>query len=175
MEPGAKEQFRRLWSSGPVCCQFSWAADSRAVLVANPNFSVDEPGLWSYDAETGKETTLVGGMREDGRMDFVAAPFQLDSGDLLFFHVELERFDPDVGIPMVLVRSDPTGSNITQVRPEVFDAVRALWAPDGSSAVISGRCCGGGKQLILVRPDGSPLQVLAEAGEGFIFDMAWGP
>ncbi len=174
MELDAEEPFRRLWSDGPVCCLFSWAADSQSVLVANPYYTMDIPGLWRYDAKTGEQSVVVPGLNEDGSINFVGWPQQLTSGELVFFHANLERFSPDVGISLVMVRSDSDGANLTQVRQEEFRISEVLWAQDGSVALILGSCCGGGRQVILARPDASPLEVLIDEGQQ-IRNMAWGP
>jgi dipeptidyl aminopeptidase/acylaminoacyl peptidase len=173
MEPEAEQPFRRLWSSGPVCCLFSWTGDSRSVLVANPYYTGSVPGLWRYDADTGAETVLIPGLRQDGSIDFTGWLQQLPSGELLFFQSNLERFSPDVGIPMMMTRSDAEGSNRIQIRPEQFQIITALWAQDGSLAVVLQTSPEGGRQLILVRTDGSPLQVLLEGQ--LIRDFSWGP
>ena len=174
MDPDAEQPFTRMRSDGPLCCLYRWSADSRSVLAANPYYTGTIPGLWRFDAETGEETVVVPGLGEDGSVHFVGWPQQLTSGDLLYFHVNQERFSPDVGIPLRMVHSRPDGSNLTQVRPEEFHIMDALWAQDGSLAVILGSCCGGGRQVILARADGSPLQVLIEQGQR-IMDLAWGP
>jgi len=173
MDPGAAEPFTRLWSDGPVCCLFNWAADGRSVLVANPHFTTIEPGLWRYDAGTGEETVVLAGPREDGSRDYVGWPLQLASGDLLFFDANVEHFSPDVGIPLVMVRSDSDGANMTQVRPEEFHICDALWSEDGSLALILQTCSGDDAQVFLARTDGSPLQVLVEGDR--IRGLVWGP
>lgn len=174
MNPGAEQPFLRLRSDGPVCCLFGWAADSRSVLVANPFYTGDVPGLWRYDAETGEETVVIPGLGEDGSINFVGWPHQLTSGDLVFFQVNLERFSPDVGIPLRMVRSQRDGSNQTHLRPEAFHIGDAVWAQDGSLAILLGSCCENGRQVVLARRDGSPLRVLIDEGQG-VRDLAWGP
>jgi Tol biopolymer transport system component len=169
MEPGKAEPFRRLWSDGPVCCTYHWTADGSSVLVANPTYGVHWPGLSRYDAETGEEFDLVTTL--PGSPHFVGWPVQLPSGDLLFFHGE--RFSPEEGIPLVLVRSGPEGKYWTQVRTEEFHINHALWAEDGSLVLILHFSDSDGMQMVLAHPDGSPLQVLIE-GEN-IRDLAWGP
>lgn len=173
MEPGTEPPFRRLWSDGPVCCVYNWTSDGRSVLVANPYFTTNLPGLWRYDTQTGEETTVVPGIAEDGSIHYAGWPLLPDSGDLLFFHANLERFSPDAGIPLVMVRSDPDGSNLTPVHPETFRLVDALWAPDGSLAVAVHLAANDRTQVTLARTDGSPLQVLTEGDR--IQRLAWGP
>ncbi len=174
MEPGAGQPFTRLRSDGPVCCQFSWTADSRSVLAANPYFTTELPGMWRYDAVTGGQTVVVPGLPEDGTINYAGWPLQLASGELIFFYSNLARFLPDESIPLVMVRSDSDGSNLAAVRPEEFRVSDVLWSPDGSLALILGSSGGDGMQVILARPDASPLEVLIEEGQQ-VRGMAWGP
>jgi hypothetical protein len=174
-EPGAAQPFRRLWSSEPVEGSFIWTANSRSVLVANPSYGTSAPGLWSFDAQTGEETLILGGFQPGSPMTFVGWPFRLASGDLLFFYYQVERIDPDVGIPMKMMRKFADGMYITELRPEEFHG-SALWAPDGSLVVHSGRCCGREhQQLVLARPDNSPVQVLLDTGDHDVLSLTWGP
>lgn len=174
MEPGAADPYQRLWSDGPLCCQFSWSADGKSVLVANPYFTTDLPGLWRYDAVTGEPSILVHGQGEGGMIHFAGWPVEPRSGELLFFHAAIGNFSPEAGIPLVLNRSEADGSNLTPVRPEEFRVWQALWASDGSLVLVVGRLNGGEPQLYLVRPDNRPLQVLMDDARG-IQSLTWGP
>ena len=173
MDRHAAQPFTRMRSNGPVCCQFSWTKDSRSVLVANPYYTGDRPGLWGYDGETGKESVLIMGPKDGSSNDFVGWPHKLGSGELLYFHVNLAHFSPDVGIPLVMVRSNPEGSNRTQLRPEVFRMAEVLWAQNGSFALVVQLVGKDNQRMVLARIDGSPLQVLVEGQE--IRHLAWGP
>jgi WD40 repeat protein len=174
MDMEAEQPFTRLRSHGPVCCSAHWTPDSRSVLVANAAYTTAEPGLWRYDVETGEETALIAGPREDGSRDYIGWPLQLSSGDLLFFHANLERLDPDVGIPLVMVRSDADGSNLRRIRSEAFEFFASLWSENGSLAVVVLPGEGeGSRYLALARTDESPPQVLME-GER-IHRLTWGP
>ena len=173
MEAVAEPSFVRLRSDGPVCCMYVWTPDSRAVLVANPSVGTHIPGLWRYDAETGAAETILPGIAHDGSTNYVGWPHQLPSGDLLFFHASLERFSPDLGIPMMMVRRAPDGSDPTPLRPETFQIVEALWAPDGSLALVSQPSTGSNRNIVLVPTDGSPLQLLL-AGD-VVRELQWGP
>jgi len=173
MDFDAEQPFRRLWSDGPVCCVFNWSADGNSVLVANPSYSVDIPGLWRFNAETGEQSVVIPGLEEDGSINFVGWPMQLDSGDLYFFHVNLEHFSPDVGIPLTMIRSDPDGFHQKQVRSEIFRISTVLWTQDGSAALILQPSDNENTQVTLARIDGSPLLILFE-GER-IRDPMWGP
>lgn len=174
MEPGNDEPFRRLWSHDPVCCSYDWTPDGSSVLVANPWFGTHWPGLWQYDAETGEEFPLVTTL--PGKSRFVGWPVQLPSGDLLYFYGE--KFTQEEGIPLIMVQSSPGGGDWTQVRPEEFRIVQALWAEDGSLALIhvfleDRNLESSTAQIVLARPDGSPLQVLLEMKN--LGPMEWGP
>lgn len=172
MDLEAEQPYTRLRSNGPVCCQVSWALDGGSVLVANPDFTTVEPGFWRYDAETGDETVILAGAGEDNKRHYVGWPLQLPSGELLFFDAYI-HFNPDVGIPLTMVRGSPDGSNIAPVRPEEFHVCDVLWSDDGSLALILQGCGEDTAQVVLARTDGSALQVLIE-GEG-IRGLAWGP
>jgi hypothetical protein len=108
-------------------------------------------------------------------MTFIGSPIKLRSGDLRFFYLQVERFNPEVGIPMKMAQSNPDGSNIRELRPEQFRGI-ALWFPDGSQAVMRLWCCEEYKnRLVLVPADGSAIQVLLDIGEKTLVDMTWGP
>lgn len=172
MDLEAEQPFRRLWSDGPVCCFFSWSSDGSSVLVADPSFTGNIPGLWRFDAETGEQSVVVYGLMEDGSSNFVGWPLQLSSGELLYFHVN-ERFSPDTGIPLTMVRSDLDGSQREEVRPDAFHIIEALWVQDGSMAVILQPADNATRQIILARTNGEPLQILYEGNE--IGNLRWGP
>jgi WD40 repeat protein len=169
MKPGQAEPFQRLYSDGPTCCTYQWSPDSQSVLVANPSYGTQMPGLWRYDAGTGERSDLVAPLA--GSVQYAGWPVQLPSGDLLYFFGD--QFLPEQGVPLRMVRSGPDGKDRTQVRPEQFYISDALWAQDGSLVLMTRSAPEGGMQVVLARPDGSPLQVLIEGK--IIQDLAWGP
>jgi hypothetical protein len=173
MDREAGLTFTRMLTHGPVCCLFSWTEDGQAVLVANPYYTVDRPGLWGYNPETGKESLSIISPEDGSSNDYIGWPYQLPSGQLVYFHANLEHFSPDVGIPLVMVRSNPDGSNRTQLRPEVFKIRQALWAQDGSFVLIAQYTGDGSEQIVLVPAGGGPSQVLVEGEE--IMYLTWGP
>lgn len=172
MDLDAEQPFTRLRSDGPVCCNFSWSADSLSVLVANPHYTGDPPGLWRYDAETGAQEALVPGIAADGSMNYVGWPFQGLHGTLFYFFVNLDHFSPDTGIPLTLVRSAADGSGRTQLHADSFSIHEVLWAADGSLALVVGPS-EAGSRLLLAPTDGGAVQVLLR-GEN-IRKLAWGP
>ena len=74
----------------------------------------------------------------------------------------------------VATRSEADGTDLVPVRPEQFRVWTALWAPDGSLAVVQGRQGDDEVQVFLVRPDEGPLQVLIEDAQD-VRSLAWGP
>lgn len=170
MDPDAEQPFTRLRSDGPVCCQFSWSADSRSVLAANPYYTGDTPGLWRFDATTGEQEVLVRGVSEDGISHYVGWPFQFVDGSLFYFHAGIEHFSPDDGIPLKLVKGSAYSSG-AELRPENFSIREALWAPDGSLALVlePGETL---DRLLLVPSDDGAIQILLEAES--IRSLAWG-
>lgn len=173
MDLDAEEPFHRLWSHGTVCCIFTWTADSRSILVANPYFTTDLPGLWQYDAKTGQQTEIISGQAEDGSLNYVGWPLQLDNGQLLFFFTNQKSFSPDVGIPLRMTRSDADGSHMVTIRPDEYRISDVLWSPDGSMAVISHKNVAGNLELIVVPTDGKQPKVIIEGSR--IRNLMWGP
>jgi Tol biopolymer transport system component len=169
VEPNAGQPFTRMRSTNPIAGGVSWSSDSRSLYVANPNFGVEWPGLWRYDVVSGHEDPLV--TTKPGSSQFVGWPVEIPSGRLAFFYGD--QFSPEKGIPLRMVKSEADGSNLVQVRDEEFSIGDALWSQDGSLALISQFKDGGHAQLLLARPDGSPLGILTE-GE-WIRQLAWGP
>lgn len=173
MEPGLEQPFRRIWSDGPVCCTYAWSSDSQYVLAANPYFTVQLPGLWRFDAQTGEETVVIPGLKDDNSINYVGWPHQLRSGELYFFYVHLANFSPDVGIPLSMARSAGDGTNLTQLRTEELRISGVLWAEDGSFAIVIHRTGEDAWQMVLLPSDGSELQILVEASS--MSRPVWGP
>jgi hypothetical protein len=158
-------------ASGILCCQLSWAPDSGSILVASPYLGLVSPGLWRYDANTGAEGILVAGSEEAGAFEFVGWPLQLPNGELLYFYASTAEV-PEGDVPLLMLRSDPdAASGRHQLRPESFSILEALWAEDGSLAIIRQASGGAGAQVVLARSDGSPLKVLLNEA----WELRWGP
>ena len=174
MEMGPEKTFRRLLSEGTVCCTYSWTSDSSHILVANPWFSTDLPGLWRYDARTGQKTTLLSYQDAGDSLQFTGWPQELPSGEIVFFYFETERFTPEEGIPLKLSQSLADASEISAVRQEVFVPSEVLWVMDEPRAVLVGRVDGSDWYLYYLPGLLEPLQVLINDIEG-IRRLAWGP
>ena len=175
-EPGAAQPFRRLWSRGAVCCQFNWSADSQTVLVSNPYYSNIPPGVWSYDTQTGQETTLVDGTLEEGPLLFAGWPAQNAAGEIIYFSTIPETSNDyillDGKVTFVMMRLDSPASAPVQIRLEKFAIAEVLWSVDGSLAVII-QPDDSGWAIVLTDTNASPLQTLYR-GE-LIRYLSWGP
>lgn len=167
----ANPPLTRMKAGGLLCCQVSWAPDSGSILVASPYLGLVSPGLWRYDANTGAEGVLVAGSEGDGTFEFVGWALQLSNGELVYFYASTAEV-PEGDVPLLMVRSALDGrSNRVQLRSESFSIREALWAEDGSLALIRLSSSSAGSQVVLAQGDGSPLQVLLSEARG----LAWGP
>ncbi len=175
LRTGGAEGLVRFEAQGSLCCQAAWAPDSASVLVASPYAGIVAPGLWRYDAASGAESVLLDASDPDGGFHFVGWP--LASGEGLYaFYASSGRL-PEGEVPLFMVRSELADvANQTQLRPESFSIREALWAPDGSLAllienpiVVAEGVTGG--TILLVRADGSPAAPLADQAHA----MRWGP
>lgn len=166
----------RFQASGILCCQSAWTQDSAAVLVASPYLGLVEPGLWHYAAADGAETVLVEGSSADGTFHYFGWPTELPDGQLTFFYSSSAGI-PEGDVPLFIMRSAADGATgRQQLRQESFNIREALWALDGSLALIienppvpTGGVTGGA--ILLVNIDGSPTQALASDAS----EMQWGP
>lgn len=167
----ADGQMTPLTTSGIVCCQSQWAPDNGSILVASPYIGLIEPGLWRYDAATGVEAIIIEGSESDSVFNFAGWPLQIENGDLYYFYTSTAGF-PDGDISLLMVRSGPDGeSGRQQLRTDSLMVREALWADDGSLALIVQSQQGISGPLVLAKIDGSPLLILANEAE----QLRWGP
>lgn len=177
-EPGADPPFRRLRTNGPACCQFTWAGDSGSVLVTNPYFTVNPPGMWAFSADTGLEASRLEGFLEDGNLLFPGWPFQSLAGELSYFRLVIsppalgEAVFQNEGITFQMARQDRVEGESSLLRPEEFRISEALWSPDASFALIV-QPAEEGRRLVLAPADGSPLQELLQGQ--YLRSLSWGP
>ena len=169
LTPGEGPELIRFESEGLICCHVSWSADSQSVLVASPYLGLTEAGLWLYDAATGEWTRLIG---EDELYEFVGWPLDLPNGDLMFFYSSSADV-PQVEVPLYALRAAADGiSGRIRIREDALNISEALWAEDGSLAlIVAARPDGGGSgPLVLVHGDGRQLQVLVDSAS----NLHWG-
>jgi hypothetical protein len=163
-------------SNGIVCCQPAWSADNTAVLVGSPLIGLTNPGLWRYEAATGVESELIPTTSEDGTLNFVGWPHQRPNGDMLYFYNNTAEV-PENETPLLMVISSQDGATgRVQLRPEYFVIYEALWAPDGSLAVLVQPPPGDPSfprkgPIVLVDIAGNPIRPLVPSG----YELQWGP
>ncbi|QYK51740.1 MAG: hypothetical protein KF701_04405 [Anaerolineales bacterium] len=163
------EEFVRLQGGAVLCCQAAWAADSQSLLLASAALGLVEPGLWRFDAATGEATTLIETQAEDA-YHFVGWPLQLPNGDLQYFYASAGEIH-DADLPLYMVRSAADGAGgRSQMRDDTFSIREALWAPDGSLALVAQSATSGAGPIVLAYADGRPLQVLVDFG----YELKWG-
>ncbi len=163
------EVFTRLQGEAVLCCQAAWTADSQSLLLASAALGLVEPGLWRYDTATGEAATLIETQAEDA-YHFVGWPLQLPNGDLQYFYASAGEIH-DVDLPLYMVRSAADGAGgRSQIRDDAFSIREALWAPDGSLALVAQSAASGAGPIVLAYTDGRPLQVLVDFG----YALRWG-
>jgi hypothetical protein len=169
LDPNADSLVTEFESSGIVCCQAAWAPDSASLLVASPYIGLVDSGLWRYDTQTGEESTLIGSGSE--LYEFAGWPLELANGDLQYFFTSSPNIQ-DGDVALYMVRSAADGVNgRAQLRADAFVIREALWAEDGSFALIMQAIAGSQSgPVVLARSDGTQLQVLLDEGR----DLRWG-
>ena len=123
---------------------FAWSADGEFVYVAGQYEGIGRPGLWRVKASTGQSTELLPGQVGKNHT-LVTAPYQ-PKGDRLYFFMTQRFLDlnkdtqlaiPRGQYPLGMYRSGLDGDNErTTLRGDAHTAGVALWAWDGSGAVV---------------------------------------
>lgn len=161
----------RLEADTLLCCQAAWAPDGGSVLLASASLGLIEPGLWRFDAASGARSTLVETVSGE-TYNFAGWPLQLPNGDLRYFYASSAGL-PEGDLPLYMVQSASDGSSGRgQLRSDAFSIREALWAPDGSLALIVQTAVEGlHGPLVLAFADERLQQVLVDFG----YALRWGP
>jgi Tol biopolymer transport system component len=122
---------------GYVCCVPAWSPDSQNIFYANAVDGIVPPGLWRTDITTGDGETLINGIAKDASLS-VAQAFPATNDNLYYFYaVTKAPSDPGRNVPLSMYRSLSDGvTDQTQLRTDAYVIGEALWASDGSGAVI---------------------------------------
>jgi hypothetical protein len=163
---------------GYVCCAPSWSLDNQSIFYANPVDGIVPPGMWRTDVTTGEGTTLIDGIAKDAQL-LAAQVQQASDGNLYYFYgVVPAPGEPSSTTPLAMYRAADDGvTDQTQLRTDAHVVGEALWAKDGSGAVIvdakaaleSGVYPPQGP-LLYLKADGSPAVALADEGR----HVRWG-
>jgi hypothetical protein len=172
--------------SAVLCCEPSWNLDSGSFYFSSAAFGMIMPGLWQADAATGEVTTLIQGMESAGLPDVTGEPMrliqstrQLQDGMLYAFagfgtYDELYRDEEgnESAPRLTMTRFSLDGTGAVALRSDSYPLGEALWAQDGSGAVINvfveGEIPSG--TLLWLAADGSEPVVLNGRG----FQPRWG-
>ena len=157
---------------GYVCCAPAWSLDSQSIFYANAVDGIVPPGLWRTDVTTGEGETLINGIAKDAILS-VANVFPTADNNLYYFYaVTKAPSDPGQSIPLSMYRAQSDGvTDQTQLRTDAYAVSEALWARDGSGAVVVGAKAALESgvyppqgPLLYLKADGSPAVALADEG-----------
>jgi Tol biopolymer transport system component len=172
--------------TGVRCCEPSWSLDGRSFYFSSPVFGMITPGLWQANAATGEVTTIIRGMESAGLPDVTGEPMsliqsarQLSDGYLYAFSafgsyddLFRDEYGNESIAKLTMSRISPDGSEVTALRSDAYAFGDALWAQDGSGAVITAVAEGDTPSgaLIWLKCDDSEAVVLGGRG----FQPRWG-
>lgn len=164
---------------GPVCCEAAWSSDGQAVYFANPYMGMFSSGLWRANAANGQGVTLIAGdpgNDGNGPFNMPGYPFQAPDGWLYYFMAQSNLY-PEGDFRMAMYRAAADAvTNQQRLRSDDHLLGEALWAPDGSAALIVDYSAAPNAyprrgRLIYLKADGSPALLLP--GQGYT--LRWGP
>lgn len=159
-----------------VCCTMTWLDDNQSILTSNPYVGLTFPGLWHYNTKTGQETTMVPTTSKEGTLNFVGWPIDMANGSLRYFYTNTAAY-PEISPPLIMVESPFSAlENPTPIRPETWPIIDALWAKDGSFAIIVQTPLGetitpySGPILLIDTEGSSPIPLVTNG-----YNLQWGP
>lgn len=162
---------------GLSCCHPSWSLDTRSVYVSGPFYGPEgRPGLRRYDVDTGVESVLLEYNPADDVLPLVAYARQLDDGQLYMFarRATTEEYAQALGLldfSMCRAPVDDVSARVT-LHADSYAIREALWARDGSGAVIADAGTGTGEDfpLVWLPADGGAAVALRARGS----HLRWG-
>ncbi len=123
-----------------------WSSDGLSLLVSSPFADCtcgSGSGLYQVDPANGKSNVILGGLVQNNASSaFVGWPKLMSDGTLLYFYGELKgpACTPvwPSAVPLAMVVSPGLGKTASRIelRTDSYIIGEALWAPDGSLAVI---------------------------------------
>lgn len=169
-----------------LCCEPSWSLDSQSFYFSSATFGMIQPGLWRVNAETGEVTTLIRGMEGAGlpditgeSMSLIQSARQLADGKLYAFagfgtYDDLYRDEEgnEIAPKLTMTQFSIDGTEANPLRSDAYPIGEALWAQDGSGALVTVMVEGeypSGTLLWLTNGDAEPVVL---KGRGF--QPRWG-
>ncbi|MDX1687295.1 MAG: hypothetical protein R3248_04865 [Candidatus Promineifilaceae bacterium] len=124
-----------------VVGDWAWGPNGQAAFLASNALVYGAPGLVRVDAATGESTTLVKGLPNgeasaDKPIRLFRAPHVTAGGDLAFFVRFADSMEDAGAEGYRMYRSATDGSGMAPLRDDAFSLGTALWAEDGSGAVV---------------------------------------
>jgi hypothetical protein len=155
-----------------VCCEASWSADGKAVIVAGGTQIQDAIlGLWRADPRTGSTTELIG-YNEQAGSPLVTVARQLADGSIYAF-LTITKDPSFEGKDKVAPQRVQADGTFAPIRKESYLLAGALWADDASGVIVAEAVDNPATEFGLLSwlpLDGGPAVALA--GRGSL--MRWG-
>ncbi len=168
---------------GSACCHPAWTPDNQYVYVSGPYFGPRvETGLRRYNTQDGGRETLIAPDAASMKLTLVDFAQMLGDGKLYSFQTQTTK--PDYSqrngvMDFDMVRTAPDGhSERETLRSDAHPVLEALWADDGSGAVLVLRPVGDTLALnVLWLPvgDGPAFALGARVPITPTHRLSWGP
>jgi hypothetical protein len=122
-------------NAGYPCCSAVWSPDGSVFYVAGYEYMMPGSDFWAFDGHTGAATVVIPQINKTEFYNYCFFPTRI--GDTFyFFHTETKS-EQIYGQSLHMVTSsvsDPTQMTILRGDVPIMDD--ALWAPDGSFALV---------------------------------------
>ncbi len=159
------------------CTAAAWSFDSTTVYfsVADPSRLINEPGIWRGDVASGAATAIP----LEPTNVLVQAPF--DASDRLYaFVAPLPDTNPPLAADLpeypdlsyTMNSGLLAGGAFVPLRSDAYDLYRALWALDGSGAIIFEISDPVEVRLLWLPTDGGPAVELYKGLD--VYEVRWG-
>lgn len=152
---------------GSGCCEPSWSPDGRYVYLSGPYYGMRvEPGLRRHDTyNEGAKEVLVGLDLNSDLLDLFHFARLLPDDRLYSFYRQISKADYSAANampPFFMTRSAADGvGEVETLRDDSYALLEALWAADGSGAVIAPQPADAGAAPVLwLASDNRPAQTL---------------
>lgn len=159
-----------------ACCNAAWSPDSASLFMTGIPYGNLSADMWMFDPETGAGTNLIPATALDGSSNYADFLKVVGANSLYFFYTN-SPMDTQESTPLVMVSADKTSPTTQKIlRTDKLFLYEALWAEDGSSAVVVQPAPGEPTSpfhgpIVLVAAANTPALPLAADGRL----LRWGP